>query len=133
MAGRTKWSDILAQRSPEMQAEVRARADEILTSFRLGELRKARGLTQEEMADLLDVRQVSVSKLEARSDVRVSTLRSVVQAMGGDLEIRARFPDAEYRIDVGEEDARVERIDPDPLAPAAGGMDTPTKARSRQR
>lgn len=114
MAGRTKWSDLEAQLSLEVRAAVEARVDEIHTSLRLGELRKARGLTQEEMADLLDVRQVSVSKLEGRSDVRVSTLRSVIEAMGGEMEIRARFPDAEYAVDVSDEDARVQPVGAEP-------------------
>lgn len=131
MAGRTKWSDIEAQLSPERRAAVEARVDEIHTSLRLDGLRKARGLTQEEMADLLDAREMEVPKLEGRTDVRVSTLRSVIEAMAGEMEIRARFPDAEYMIDVSGEDARVQRVD------AAASPTTPvpppaTRARSRR-
>jgi len=99
MAGHKKWSEIRAKAAPETLE----RADALLASYRLRGLREARGLTQSEMADRLDVRQVSVSRMEARSDVRVSTLRSVIEAMGGRLEIRAVFPDAEYQIEVGEE------------------------------
>ena len=75
----------------------------MLTSLRLRGLREARGLTQTEVADRLEIRQVSVSRMESRADVHVSTLRAVIEAMGGELQIRAVFPDAEYVIEVGEE------------------------------
>jgi transcriptional regulator with XRE-family HTH domain len=102
---RKKWSEIRAKASPE----VLAGADEVLTSLRLADLRRARSLTQETVAERLSVRQVSVSRMESRGDVRVSTLRSVVTAMGGTLDVLARFPDAVYRIvfDDSEADARV--------------------------
>jgi transcriptional regulator with XRE-family HTH domain len=103
---RKKWSEIRAKASPE----VLAGAEEVLTSLRLADLRRARNLTQETVAERLSIRQVSVSRMESRGDVRVSTLRSVVTAMGGTLDVLARFPDAVYRIafDDGEADARVE-------------------------
>jgi transcriptional regulator with XRE-family HTH domain len=103
---RKKWSEIRAKASPE----VLAGAEEALTSLRLADLRRARNLTQETVAERLSVRQVSVSRMESRGDVRVSTLRSVVTAMGGTLDVLARFPDAVYRItfDGSEADARVE-------------------------
>ncbi len=104
--GRKKWSEIRAKAAPETLEA----AAELLTSMRLRDLREARGLTQSEVADRLEIRQVSVSRMESRSDVRVSTLRSVIEAMGGEMEIHARFPDAEYRLDLTAEDAQVEQI-----------------------
>ena len=105
------WDELLSTVDPEVLAAAAAKTEAHLTSLRLRELRKARGLTQAEIADLLDIRQVSVSRLEARSDVHVSTLRSVIEAMGGEIEIRARFPDAEYQIELSDgEEARVERV-----------------------
>jgi transcriptional regulator with XRE-family HTH domain len=59
----------------------------------LWDLRKARELTQERMAELLKIRQDSISKLEKPSDLLLSTLRSYVKAMGGKLQLTARFPD----------------------------------------
>lgn len=112
--GRKKWSEIRAKASPETLEA----SEDLLMSLRLRELREARGLTQTAVADRLEIRQVSVSRLEGRSDVRLSTLRAVVEAMGGELDVRARFPDAEYRLDVGEADAHVEPV---PRSPAAGG------------
>lgn len=107
---RKKWAEIKAGLPPESVARAAAKTERILASLRLGELRKARGLTQEAMAERLEIRQVSVSRMESRTDVRVSTLRSVVEAMGGEIEIRARFPDAEYRLDLSGEDAEVGQI-----------------------
>ena len=96
---RKKWSEVRGRFSPE----VLEGAAELLTSLRLRGLREARGLTQAQVADRLQIRQVSVSKLESRKDVRLSTLAAVVEAMGGEVEIYARFPDAVYRVAVGEE------------------------------
>jgi transcriptional regulator with XRE-family HTH domain len=117
---RKKWAEIKAGLPPESIARAAAKTERILASLRLGELRKARGLTQEAMAERLAIRQVSVSKMESRADVRVSTLRSVVEAMGGTLEIRACFPDADYRLELSGEDAHVERIPEDDNSVLAG-------------
>ena len=86
----------------QMSAEARARSEEksrkLIVEMQLNEMRVARELTQEHLAKLLKVKQASVSKLERRADMYVSTLRDFVRAMGGDLEIIARFPDGEVRI-----------------------------------
>lgn len=108
MAGHRKWSEIRSQLSPEVLAV----ADALRASYRLRGLREARGFTQDEMAERLEIRQVSVSRMEARNDVRVSTLRAVIEAMGGEMEIRARFPDAEYRIEIGEDSMEVQPASP---------------------
>ncbi len=74
--------------------KVEARADELIAEeMTLRDLRKARHLTQVRMAELLDIGQDSVSRLEKRSDPLLSTLRSYVAAMGGSLQLVARFPD----------------------------------------
>jgi DNA-binding transcriptional regulator YiaG len=65
--------------------------------FRISELRKERGISQEDLAALLDVRQAAVSKFERRNDVLVSSLREVIRAMGGELRIIAKFPDGTER------------------------------------
>lgn len=70
------------------------RAKELIAEqMTLQDIRKARKLTQERMAELLNIRQDSVSKLEKRTDLLLSTLRSYVNAMGGSLKIIAEFPD----------------------------------------
>jgi len=78
----------------ERRKRVAARAEELIAEeLTLRDLRKARDLTQERMAELLHIGQDSVSRLEQRSDLLLSTLRSYVSAMGGTLELIARFPD----------------------------------------
>ena len=84
--------------SPERRARVEARVQEAIQDMALAELRAARDLTQEHLSDVLGVKQSAVSKLERRADMYVSTLRSFIKAMGGDLEIRAVFPDGVVRI-----------------------------------
>jgi transcriptional regulator with XRE-family HTH domain len=56
------------------------------------------GITQERLAKALRINQAGVSKIESRSDIFVSTLRKAIEAMGGKLEIRAKFPAGEVRI-----------------------------------
>ena len=63
----------------------------------LGSLRRARRVTQSQLARQLGVRQASIAKIERRSDIRLHTLQQVVAAMGGRLVIRARFPDGMER------------------------------------
>jgi len=64
----------------------------------LQELRHARNLSQEQLAQTLSVKQAAVSKLEKRTDMYISTLRNFIKAMGGDLEIIATFPDGSVQI-----------------------------------
>jgi DNA-binding XRE family transcriptional regulator len=101
-----KFSELQAKMSPEARARSEARTRAMLAEMPLQELRLARGLSQEALAATLKVRQASISKLERRTDMYISTLRSHIRAMGGELEIVARFPDGEVRIsnfgDVGE-------------------------------
>lgn len=84
--------------SPEARERAATKAREIIQQMALDELREARRLTQEQLAKTLHVKQSAISKLERRADMYVSTLQRMVQAMGGELEIRARFPEGEVRI-----------------------------------
>jgi predicted transcriptional regulator len=70
----------------------------MLDEMPLNELRQARGLSQKMLADVLHVQQPSVAKMERRTDMYISTLRSHIEAMGGQLEVVARFPDGVVRI-----------------------------------
>ena len=70
----------------------------MLAEMPLQELRLARGMTQGALANTLKVRQAAISKLERRTDMYISSLRSHIRALGGELEIVARFPDGEVRI-----------------------------------
>jgi transcriptional regulator with XRE-family HTH domain len=70
----------------------------MLAEMPLNELRQARGLSQKVLAEVLGVEQPSIAKLERRADMYVSTLRSHIEAMGGELEVIARFPDGAVKI-----------------------------------
>jgi DNA-binding XRE family transcriptional regulator len=95
-----KFSELLARMDPKAVAEAKAWADAQLSKMPLFRIRSARKMTQEQLATILNVDQSSVSKLEQRTDPRLSTLSSYVEAMGGKLDIRAVFPDGEVRIDM---------------------------------
>ena len=64
----------------------------------LQELRQAHQLSQESLAELLSTKQANISRLERRTDMYISTLRNYIEAMGGTLDIVARFPDGEVHI-----------------------------------
>jgi DNA-binding XRE family transcriptional regulator len=93
-----KSSELTAKMSPSPRARAKARTKAMLAEMPLQELRLARGLTQGALATTLKVRQASISKLERRTDMYISSLRSHIEALGGELEIVARFPDGEVRI-----------------------------------
>jgi DNA-binding CsgD family transcriptional regulator len=86
--------DFLARQTPELRAAIEKHAAEhIEEEASLRELRNLQEKSQQEIAGRLGIQQAAVSKLERRMDMYVSTLRDLIQALGGDLEIIARFPD----------------------------------------
>ena len=87
-------NDKIRKLSPAQRKKVEARAAELIAEeMTLRELRRARKLTQVRMAKSLGITQDSVSRLERRSDLLLSTLRKTVKAMGGNLSLVAEFPD----------------------------------------
>ncbi len=87
-----------AQMSPASQARAEAKAQAMLAELPLNELRQARGLSQKMLAEVLHVQQPAIAKMEKRTDMYISTLRSHIEAMGGQLEVVARFPDGAVKI-----------------------------------
>src|SRR6266571_4553519 len=86
--------DKIEKLNPVQRKKVEKRAAELIAEeMSLRDLRKARKLTQARVAKVLGVTQDSVSRLEKRSDLLLSTLRKTVKAMGGDVRIIAEFPD----------------------------------------
>ena len=59
----------------------------------ISELRKDQDLTQQELAEVMNIRQSAISQIENQEDVLVKTLERYVRALGGELELRAKFPD----------------------------------------
>ena len=98
-----KWEDLKHKVSPERRAEIARRAREEIRRLSLNQLREARNLTQTSLAEILNVNQGAVSKLERRTDMYVSTLRSYLKAMGAELQIKAIFPDGEVVIEQFED------------------------------
>ncbi|MDX1982180.1 MAG: XRE family transcriptional regulator, partial [Bryobacteraceae bacterium] len=90
----TNVNEIIRKLGPAQRRKVEARAAELLAEeMTLRELRQARKLTQVKVAKKLGITQDSVSRLEKRSDLLLSTLRKTVEAMGGSLSLVAKFPD----------------------------------------
>lgn len=84
-----KLEQLLNEMPAKRRAKIEARAAELAT---LKDLRQAVERTQEELASILGVGQDTISRLEQRSDMLLSTLKRYVEAMGGTLDLVARFP-----------------------------------------
>ena len=95
---------------PAARKKAAEKTKTFLEAMPLQELRHARNLSQEQLAQTLSVKQAAVSKLERRTDMYISTLRNFIKAMGGDLEIIAKFPDGSVQISQFEDiAAKIER------------------------
>jgi DNA-binding XRE family transcriptional regulator len=97
------FKELQAKMPPERRARSEAKAKRMIEEMALDELREARELTQEQLARALKINQAAVSKMERRTDMYLSTLQGVIRAMGGELEIRAVFPDGTVRINQFQE------------------------------
>jgi predicted XRE-type DNA-binding protein len=93
-----KFSELRSRMTPEAQAGAAAKAAAMRSEMPLQEIRQARGLSQKMLAEVLKVNQPAIAKMEKRADVYISTLRSHIEAMGGELEIIARFPEGSVKI-----------------------------------
>jgi DNA-binding XRE family transcriptional regulator len=92
----TTLSEELNQLTPERQELIEARASQIrLEEITLRQLREKLGLSQSELAERLEVQPPAMSKLERRQNLELNTLRAVVNALGGTIEIIVRIPNKE--------------------------------------
>src|SRR5208282_284622 len=82
----------------EARLRSEASAEKMISEMGLAELREAMDLTQESLADTLHVKQASISKMERRSDMYISTLSKIIEAMGGELQIIANMPNGRVQI-----------------------------------
>lgn len=82
--------------STRKKAERRGR--ELLAELFLSEVRERSGVSQRQLARKLGIKQPSLSKLEHQDDMQVSTLTRIVEMLGGELEVRACFPDISVRL-----------------------------------
>ncbi len=97
---------LLEAMPPARRQRLEKRFQESLATMPLDELRKARELTQLQLSANLGVDQSEISKIEHRSDIRISTLAEYIEALGGRLELRAVFPDRQVLISQFDETSR---------------------------
>ena len=93
-----QFAELRARMTPQARAQSEKKAQTLLAEMPLHELRCALGLLQKMLAEALRVQQPSAAKLVRRTDMYLSTLRSYIDAMGGQLDIVAQFPDGSVKI-----------------------------------
>ena len=107
MSGRNPFRELTKDITPERRRRIDELKRELLAEMPLHELRRARALTQKDLAETLHVTQPAIAKLEQRADIYVSSLRSYIEAVGGHLKIVAEFPEGDVAItnfsDVGQD------------------------------
>lgn len=96
-----KFSEIRRAVTPERRARIDAIKAGMVAAERLAAIRATIGVTQVELANRLGVSQGNVSEFERRDDLFLSTLRSYVEALGGELEVSAVFPEERFPIKIG--------------------------------
>jgi transcriptional regulator with XRE-family HTH domain len=109
-----KSFDELVKRTTTKQTRDKAarRAQQLIGELLLSELRKLTGKTQNQVAETLGIKQPSLSKLEKQDDMQISTLRHLVQALGGELEVLAKFPAGTVRIEPFQSRSKASRKRP---------------------
>jgi hypothetical protein len=103
MSGHRPFRELTRAMSPARKSRVAQKVAAFEAVMALPEMRKARAVSQKSLAEMLEVGQPAVAKLEQRPDMYVSNLRRYVRALGGELEITARFPEGTVEIDLGDE------------------------------
>jgi transcriptional regulator with XRE-family HTH domain len=96
-----KSFDNLVKRTTSKRTRVKAaqRTQELIADLLLREVRELTGKSQSEVAALLGIKQPSLSKLEKQRDIQISTLQKIVKALGGELQVLAKFPKGTVKID----------------------------------
>lgn len=96
-----KSFDELVKRTTTKKTQARAakRAQELLGELLLSEVRQLTGKSQRQIADALGIKQPSLSKLEKQADMQISTLQKIIKALGGELQVLAKFPKGTVKID----------------------------------
>ncbi len=92
------YSNLRRTMSRERQEKNRIKANLLKQELALRELRQALELTQEQLANNLNMNQAAISKFESQSDIYISTLRKILAAMGAELKIIAHFPEGDVVI-----------------------------------
>lgn len=98
MSGHDKFTQLTKEFSPQRQADISRRSVLLKEEIALTELQQALQVTHTELAEKLQHKQLVVTNIEQHADTYISHLRQIVEAMGGQLEIVARFPNGEVKI-----------------------------------
>ena len=111
MSGCHPFSELTKEFTPERRQRIEAKKAELRAAIPLHKLRQAQVLAQKELSETLAVSQPAIAKMERRTDMYVSTLRSYIEALGGRLKIVAEFPEGEVAItnfsDAGNDESGV--------------------------
>lgn len=99
MSGHKPFSELTKDFSPERVKLVQKQAAALRETMALADLRKALEITQSELASALGVDQSAVTKMERRGDMHVSNLRRLIEGLGGEMEIHAKFPQGDVKIE----------------------------------
>jgi len=94
-----KWNELRHRSSSEVRGRLKQEAHQELKRIGFAKLRQARQQTQVAVAEKLNIGQGSVSRIEKQSDFLLSTLKEYIGALGGQLELRAIFPDEDFVIE----------------------------------
>mgnify|MGYP000467284037 CR=1 FL=1 len=86
------FNELRGKMSPASRAKAAAKTKEMMTEMLLSELRRLSGLTQNQLAYSLGIKQPTLSRLESQDDMQISTLQRIVTALGGELEVIAKMP-----------------------------------------
>ena len=88
--------------SVKVQEAISEKTQSLIKEALLYEIRESQNITQEEMAEKLGTKQANVSRTERRPDLKLSTLKRYIKAMGGELDIIAKFPTNEMHLSLKE-------------------------------
>ncbi len=115
----SKFRELVEKMPPESRERIEVKTKLLKTEMALRDLREALNLTQEELANTLNLKQAAVSKFEHQSDIYLSTLRKILGAMGAELKIVAQFPEGDILInqfdDVRRESELREKVLPEKM------------------
>lgn len=100
------FNELRQKMSPQRQARVDGMARQMMVDMLLAQIRQEAGLTQNDVADALGIKQPTLSKLESQDDMQISTLRRIIHALGGELELVAKMPGGTIRLSQFKDDLK---------------------------
>jgi len=126
--------EVMASLAPERRARIEARAQELIEEeMTLRDLRTVHRLTQSKLAELLGVEQDSISRMERRADMLLSTMSGYVEAMGGKLRLVAEFPNRQpYTVRLGDLTEKLTKPRRSPKSNAKAVLRVPSVSKAKR-